>query len=189
MHDASDITLMLSAAREGDQAALDLVFTRVYSEIRRIAHDQLRRVGDNQTLSTTAVVHEAYLKLVRSPAIAWADRGHFYAVAAMAMRQILINHARRHLTQKRGGGRPLPLDEVDAPIDLRAAHLVELNDALQRLAAVDDRLARVVDLRFFAGLSVEETAEVLGVTDRTIKRDWRAARAFLYRELYGSGAA
>jgi len=189
MNDPSDITLMLTAARNGDQAALDLVFSRVYSEIRRIAREQLRRVGENQTLSTTAVVHEAYLKLVRSPAIAWADRGHFFAVAAMAMRQILITHARRHLTQKRGGVRPVPLEDVDAPIDLRAAHLVELGDALQRLSTVDDRLARVVDLRFFAGLSVEETAEVLGVTDRTIKRDWRAARAFLYRELHGMGAA
>jgi RNA polymerase sigma factor (TIGR02999 family) len=186
----NDITQILSSAREGNRRALDEVFARVYGEVRRIARAQLRRAGAHHTLSTTAVVHEAYLRLVGSPTIAWEDRAHFYAVAATAMRQILLNHARHHLTAKRGGGaRTLPLDSVDAPVDARAAELLELDDALTRLAAVDERLARVVDLRFFAGLSVEETARILGVTDRTVKRDWRAARAFLYREIADTGAA
>lgn len=185
MQPSEDITVFLSAARAGDRAALDEVFARVYREIRNIASAQLRRVGAQPTLGTTAIVHEAYLKLARADDIPWQDRAHFYAVAATAMRQILLNHARHHLAAKRGGARPVPLSSVDAPIDAKAEELVGLGAALARLAELDERLARVVDLRFFAGLSVEETANVLGVTDRTIKRDWQAARAFLYHALYG----
>jgi RNA polymerase sigma factor (TIGR02999 family) len=187
---SGEITQILGKARRGDRQALDEVFSLVYDEIRRIAHDQLRRVDGGHTLSTTAVVHEAYLKLVRSPGIPWEDRAHFYAVAATAMRQILLNHARDRVAKKRGGGvKPFPLDEVDAPIDTRAEELVELGGALEKLTALDARMARVVDLRFFGGLSVEETARVLGVADRTVKRDWQTARAFLYRELYGPSPA
>ncbi len=192
MSDSNEITAILAAARRGDRAALDEVFSRVYAQIRRIAHGQVARAGGGATLSTTAVVHEAYLKLVRSPAIAWEDRGHFYAVAATAMRQILLNHARERRAQKRGGGRVRAWSAADfageAGIDAKIESFVELDAALNRLKALDERMARVVDLRFFAGLSVEETASALGVTDRTIKRDWRAARAYLYREL-GSPAA
>lgn len=183
MKTPGEITRYLSLARGGDRRALDEVFARVYQEIHRIAHRQVRRAGPAPTLNTTVVVNEAYLRLVRSPAVDWEDRSHFYAVAALAMRQILLNHARRRLARKRGGERPLSLEEDDAPVAARAAEFVDLDAALQRLAALDSRLARVVDLRFFAGLSVEETARMLGVTDRTVKRDWQAARAYLFREL------
>ncbi|MEZ5064610.1 MAG: ECF-type sigma factor [bacterium] len=185
---ADDITAILASARSGDRRALDDVFARVYAEVRRIAHGQLARAGGDRSLSTTAVVHEAYLKLVRSPALSFEDRGHFYAVAATAMRQILLNHARARRAKKRGGGAALFRDTGDQVVDPRFTDFLELDAALTRLRALDERMAKVVDLRFFAGLTVEETAEMLGVTDRTVKRDWRAARAFLFREL-GSEAA
>jgi RNA polymerase sigma factor (TIGR02999 family) len=183
MTDPSDITAILAAARGGERAALDEVFRRVYDEMRGIARGQLARAG-RATLSTTAVVHEAYLKLVRSPAIDYEDRRHFYAVAATAMRHILLNHARARTARKRDGGRRLSLDRVELVVDDHAEELVALDAALERLAGLDERLARVVELRFFAGLTVEETAELLGVTDRTVKRDWRAARAFLHQQLH-----
>jgi RNA polymerase sigma factor (TIGR02999 family) len=188
MTDSTDITAILSAARAGERAALDAVFTRVYAEIRDIARGQLARAG-RATLSTTAVVHEAYLKLVRSPAVAFEDRSHFYAVAATAMRQILLNHARAKATRKRDGGHPLSLDRVEIAIEEQADELLALDAALDRLAELDPRLARVVEMRFFAGLTVDETALALGVADRTVKRDWRAARAFLQRELHPGDAA
>lgn len=185
MESEPEITDILRLARAGDPAALDLVFSRVYDELRRVAHAQLRRVRAGETLNTTAVVHEAYLKLVRSSMATYADRTHFFAVAARAMRQILLNHAREHMTHKRGGGvKALPLDDADAPAHTRAAELIELDQALDRLAALDERLARVVELRFFGGLSVEETAGVLDVGEATVKRDWATARAFLHRELF-----
>lgn len=165
------------------------MFARVYDEVRRIAHGQIARLIDGQAiLNTTAVVHEAYLKLVRSPALAWEDRGHFYAVAATAMRQVLLNHARSRRAKKRGGGAVEAWSSTsdlaaDAGVDTRIERFLELDAALTKLRAADERLAQVVDLRFFAGLSVEETAAALGVTDRTVKRDWRMARAFLFREL------
>jgi RNA polymerase sigma factor (TIGR02999 family) len=181
-----EITRLLSAAREGDREALDHVFARVYDEVRRIARRQLRRAGRPDSLSTMAVVHEAYLKLAGGRRVPWEDRSHFFNVAARAMRQVLVDHARSRRAGKRGAGeRPFLLDSVDAPVETRASDILELDEALGRLAARSERLGRVVDLRFFAGLSVEETAEVLGVTDRTVKRDWRIARAFLFRELAG----
>lgn len=189
MTDPNEITAFLVAARHGDRAALDAVFARVYDEVRRIAHGQIARAGGGGTLNTTAVVHEAYLKLVRSPAISWEDRGHFYAVAATAMRQILLNHARDRRAKKRGGDLVQTWStadlEIDSALDSKIERFVDLDAALGRLRALDERLAKVVDLRFFAGLTVEETASALGVTDRTIKRDWRTARAFLHRELGG----
>ena len=185
MKEPGEITQYLSAARQGDRAALDRVFSRVYDEVRRIATAQVRRAGGENTLSTTAVVHEAYLRLAGGAPVAWEDRGHFFAVAARAMRQVLLNHARSHLAQKRGGVRPLSLDGVTIAIDAKVAELIEMDSALDRLETLDERLGRVVELRYYAGLTVEETAEVLGVTDRTIKRDWQTARAFLYRELLG----
>jgi RNA polymerase sigma factor (TIGR02999 family) len=178
---------MLRAARAGDRQALDDVFARVYAEVREIAQRQLRRVGSPDALHTTSIVHEAYLKLFEGPAINWEDRAHFYSVAAMAMRQILLNRARRQLAKKRGGGaRVFALDQLDGPVDPRNVELLELDSALHRLSSLDERLAQVVDLRYFAGLSIEETAQVLGVTDRTVKRDWQTARAFLFREIYGT---
>lgn len=186
MSEPGEITQKLSAARRGDPLALDEVFSRVFDEIHRIAAAQVRRVGGENTLSTTAVVHEAYLKLAGGSPVEWEDRVHFFSVAARAMRQVLLNHARAHLAQKRGGRRPLPLDEMVIAIDSRAEELIDMDVALDRLSALDARLGRVVELRYYAGLSVEETANLLGVTDRTIKRDWKAARAFLYRELHGT---
>ncbi|MEZ4651101.1 MAG: sigma-70 family RNA polymerase sigma factor [Candidatus Eisenbacteria bacterium] len=185
MDEPGEITQYLSAARRGDRAALDHVFARVYGEVRRIAAAQVQRAGGESTLSTTSVVHEAYLKLAGSAQVEWADRGHFFAVAARAMRQVLLDHARSHLAQKRGGVRPLSLDDVSIAIDDNAAGIVEMDSALTRLSALDERLGQVVELRYYAGLTVEETATVLGVTDRTIKRDWQTARAFLHRELHG----
>jgi len=182
--ESEPITELLKSARGGDAAALDAVFQRVYAELRELAGAQLRRTGPADTLNTTAVVHEAYLKLVKSPSLAFEDRSHFYSVAARVMRQILLNHARHHMAAKRGGGRPLTLNDDDVAVEVEAGRLMEIDGALSRLAMVDERLARVVELRFFAGLSVVEVGEILGVTDRTIKRDWQAARAFLYRELH-----
>jgi RNA polymerase sigma factor (TIGR02999 family) len=188
MADPTDITANLAAARGGERAALDAVFSRVYEEIRRIASGQLARAG-RASLSTTAVVHEAYLKLVRGPAIDFEDRRHFYAVAATAMRHILLNHARAKAALKRDGGQRLSLERAELAVEDHAQELLALDAALERLAALDERLARVVELRFYAGLTVEEAAKILGVTDRTVKRDWRAARAFLHRQLDPGTAA
>jgi RNA polymerase sigma factor (TIGR02999 family) len=191
---AEDISRFLSSARLGDHDAVGIVFDRVYSELRRIAHGQAQRLGAPATLNTTAVVHEAYLKLVNAPAISWADRSHFYAVAAMAMRQILVDYARRGSAAKRGGrGALVSLDDIDSSdgvyVDPQQEQIVALDAALTRLAKLDERLARVVDMRFFAGLSVEETALALGVTDRTVKRDWRRARAYLHNEIAPAAGA
>jgi len=187
-----DITLILSSARGGNTEAVAEVFERVYSEIRRIAQGEIRRMGPGMTMNTTAVVHEAYLKLVSARGIAWEDRAHFYAVAATAMRQILIDYARKRSAGKRGGGaRILSLDDMESSDGIRVnpghESLLALDSALSRLATLDERLSRVVELRFFAGLSVQETAETLGVTDRTVKRDWRRARAYLHSEISPAG--
>ncbi len=183
----SDITQILSRARQGERGAADRVFSAVYDELRRIAHIQLQRAPHERTLNTTAVVHEAYLNLMRGTSVEWEDRGHFFAVAATAMRNILVSFARRRLAQKRGAGASLAqLDEAEGAVSIHAEEVLDLHDALSRLSDVDERLARVVDLRFFAGLSIEETAHALGVTDRTVKRDWRVARAFLYNEIVGT---
>jgi RNA polymerase sigma factor (TIGR02999 family) len=185
MPPAGEITELLNAARDGDRNALDSAFTRVYRELRGIAEAQLRKVGGVDTMSTTVVVHEAYLRLVKARELTSENRGHFFALAATVMRRLLLNHARHHLARKRGGGRPVPLDDLDVPVEGRAEVLVALDEALDRLEALDPRLARVVELRYYAGLSVEETAAALDVSDRTVKRDWRAARAFLHSRLGG----
>lgn len=184
MAESGEITELLSAARGGDRGAMDRVVSLVYDEIRRIARRQLARIGRTDTLDTTAVVHEAYLKLAGADGVPWEDRAHFLNVSAVAIRQVLVDHARKRTRKKRGGGvRPFLLDETEAPVEERAAEILELDAALSWLSRRNERLARVVELRFFAGLSVEETGRVLGVSERTVKRDWRAARAFLYREL------
>jgi RNA polymerase sigma factor (TIGR02999 family) len=187
---AHRLTLALAAARGGDRQALADAFALVYDEVKAIAHARLVRLGARVTLNTTAVVHEAYLKIARHGEIAWEDRGHFFAVASSAMRQVLIDHARRQLSAKRGGGAAhLPLDEADSVIDASARDLVALDTALARLASLDEQLGRVVEMRFFGGLSVLETAGALGVSEATVKRAWRKARAFLHRELAGDAAA
>lgn len=186
MDESATVTRLLSALRQGDADAFGRLVPLVYAEMRQIAQGQLRR-AQASTLNTTAVVHEAYLKLGGADGIEYADRGHFFAVAATAMRQVLLDHARRHLADKRGGGAAHTLlDDLEIAVDDRAAELVELDQALDHLAELDARTARVVELRFFAGLNVDETAEALGVSPPTVKREWRRARAFLYRELGGA---
>ena len=181
-----DITGLLAAFRDGDRGALDRLFPIVYRELRERAHRQLagRRSGD--TLSTTALVHEAYLKLTGSAHQTYEDRIHFFAVASRAMRQILVDYARRHAAAKRGSGdRPLSLDPEAVPGPGRSEELLELDEALAKLERLDERLGRVVELRFFGGLSVEEVGDAMGVSPRTVKRDWRKARAFLYQTIRG----
>jgi RNA polymerase sigma factor (TIGR02999 family) len=183
----SEISQWLARWRAGDPDARDRVFSLIYDELRRRARRELRR--HPATLSPTTLVHETFLKLVERTRVAWADRKHFFAVASMAMRQILVDHARRRLAQKRGHGRhPDILDEATVRLDEKAADLVALDDALERLRSLDERLGRVVDLRFFGGLSFEEAGEVLELSPRTVKREWRKARAFLLHALGGDSA-
>jgi RNA polymerase sigma factor (TIGR02999 family) len=181
--ESGEITALLTAMREGDRAALDRLFPLVYAELRQRAHRQLAHRKPGETLSTTALVHEAYLKLAGSEKQSYNDRVHFFAVASRAMRHILVDHARQASAAKRDGGVAVNA-EVDRIADpARADELVALDDALQQLEGLDERLARTVELRFFGGLSVDEVAVALGVSARTVKRDWRKARAWLYREL------
>lgn len=181
-HDESDITGLLLAWRAGDRSALDRLFPLVYDELRRIAHRQLGRERSDHTLGTTALVHEGYLRLVDQTRARWEDRAHFFAVAARAMRRILVDYARRHRAAKRGGAR-VSLDDATLLADERADTLVALDEALTRLTDVDERLGRVVECRFFGGLTEEETAEALGVTARTVRRDWVKAKGWLYHAL------
>ena len=176
----------LKRAAQGDRAALDRLFPLVYQELRRQAAGYLRGERSGHTLQPTALAHEAYLRLIGRRDYSWQSRAHFMAVAARAMRAILVDHARRRNAQKRGGGRsPLALDtivEVEGGVPVA---FDELDRAISDLARLSERQARVVELRYFGGLSIEETGEVLGVSPITVKRDWATARAWLYRELAG----
>ncbi len=181
-----EITELLVEWRRGDRGAFDALFPLVYEEMRRRAHAYLLGERDDHTLSTTALVHEAYLKLVDIERIDWQDRAHFLAMAARAMRRILVSHARRHATAKRGGGAiKLSLDEAPPLSTRRSEQMVALDEALERLAAMDERMCQVVELRFFGGLTIEEAAAALDVAPSTVKLDWQKARAWLYRELEG----
>jgi RNA polymerase sigma factor (TIGR02999 family) len=185
--DRGDVTQLLQAYREGDREAFDRLVPLVYDDLRRIARRHLGRGRRSETLNTTGLVHEAYLKLVDQTRAHYEDRGHFLAVSAVAMRQVIISHARRHLAAKRGGGnRPVTLEEERIAVDRQAEQLVAVDDALNRLAQHNERLARAVECRFFAGLSEEETAQALGVSLRTAQRDWMRARAWLKEELRGA---
>jgi len=186
------VTDLLILAGAGDREALDGALPLVYDELRELAHRQLRREADGHTLGTTALVHEAYLRLVDQTRSRWQDRAHFLAVAATAMRRILVDHARRQHAAKRGDGRrAVTLDDgVDGlRAEGRPELLVALDEALVRLAALDGRQARVVECRFFGGLTEEETAAALDIGLRTAKRDWAKARAWLYQELYPDAVA
>lgn len=184
MASSSDVTALLIEMREGAPDADERLFAHVYDALKEIAHRQLQKVRAGQTLNTTAVVHEAYLKLVDQTKAEWKDRVHFFSVAALAMRQILLNYARKKGAQKRGGGwQRIDFDEANLAPEGRAELLLDLDEALQQLAAVDERLSRVVELRFFGGMTEVEIAHVLGVTERTIGRDWRKAKAFLTHAL------
>jgi RNA polymerase sigma factor (TIGR02999 family) len=184
-----EITRLLLEAGEGDRQALDRVLPLVYEQLKTIARQRLRAEKADLTLDTTGLVHEAYLKLVDQSRVQWKDRGHFFRVAAMAMRRILVDRARRHLAEKRGAGAVrLPLESASLSLEDRAGAILEVEDALTRLAAVDERLARVVECRFFGGLTEEETAEAMGVTARTIRREWVKAKELL-RQLLSGGRA
>jgi RNA polymerase sigma-70 factor (ECF subfamily) len=181
-----EVTRLLLAWRQGDRDALERLIPLVYGELHRMAERYLRRERPGHTLQPTAIVNEAYLRLIGRQGVDWQDRAHFFAVAAQSMRRILVEHARRRDAKKRGrdGARYL-LDTV-AMTEPRAVDLIALDDALAKLAGLDAELGRVVELRFFGGLTEEETAEVLSVSSRTIKRKWLAAKTFLYRELSSS---
>ena len=178
------VTALLAELREGRRDAFDRMFPLVYDELQRRAHRELA-ARRSDTLSTTALVHEAYLRLVDTERAQWQDRAHFLAVAAVAMRQILVDRARRHHADKRGGGRQrITLDEGVLAVDQQVDSLLELDEALTHLATIDQRLSRVVECRFFGGLTEEETAEALGITTRTVRRDWVKARGLLYQALH-----
>ena len=188
--DPEPITEALCALRNGAPDAMDRLTPLVYERLRRIAHRQLRAEPVGHTLSTTALVHEAYLKLVDQTRAEWQDRGHFFAVASGAMRRILVDYARRYRAARRGGEdgarvRPISLDDTDIPVDERAEALVALDEALERLGDFDERQARVVECRFFGGLTEEETAAALGISQRTVAREWVTARGWLFQELRG----
>ena len=185
MDTSTEVTLLLSELRGGDDSAVDQILPVVYDELKRIAHGLLVRERSGQTLSTTALVHEAYFRLVDQTRVEWQDRAHFCAVAATAMRRILVDIARRRQALKRGGNQqPLSLDESRVGFDEQVSFVLSLDHALCRLAALDGRLCRVVECRFFGGLTEEETAEVLNISSRTVRRDWEKAKAWLYKELY-----
>ena len=182
--ECSETTQLLRAWASGDRGALEQLTPRVYDELRRIAAHFMRDERPGRTIQTTALVHEAYLKLIDVTNVDWQHRAHFFAVSAQIMRRILLDRARRRVAFKRGGVAPrLNLDEVPDIGSGRARELIALDDALNALAQADSRKARVVEMRFFAGLSVEETAEVLKVSSDTVKRDSRLARAWLLAEL------
>jgi len=180
----SEVTHLLERLREEDREALDALLPLVYEELHRLAHLELRGEGPDITLRTTALVHEAYHKLVDNHAVDWQGRSHFFGVAARAMRQVVINRARKRKAQKRGGDAPhLTLDEGRIAVDKQADRLVALDEALDRLAAVDERQSRVVECRFFGGMTIKETATALDVSPSTVKRDWRTAKVWLAREI------
>lgn len=184
-----EITRLLGQARRGDREALDDLFQAVYGELRRLAHGHRRAWRGNETLGTTALVNEAYLKLTRQREVPWQDRGQFFATASKAMRHILINYAERRRAAKRGGAQePLPLDEGLVVSDDTAEELLALDQALHRLHELSPRQTQVVECRFFGGLDVKQTAEALAISPTTVKRDWAMASAWLKREI-GAGLA
>jgi RNA polymerase sigma factor (TIGR02999 family) len=181
-----DITQLLRAWGDGNQAALDRLMPLVYAQLRQAAHRYMARERRGHTLQTTALVNEVYVRLAKAREMRWQDRVHFFALSAQMMRRILTDYARARQYAKRGGGaQVVSLDEAPEVSPKPRADLVALDDALQRLAAVDERKSRVVELRYFGGLSVEETGEVLKVSPETVLRDWKLAKAWLLRELSG----
>ena len=182
--DSDKVTRLLLEWGDGNQQALDALVPLIYKELRNLAHNFLYRERPGHTLQTTALVHEAYLKLIDQNDARWQNRAHFFAIAAQAMRRILIDRARKHAAAKRGGPQEkLSLDEV-ADIALEPdINLLKLDEALNELAKIDPRQSRIVELRYFGGLTIEETAEVISVSSATVKREWMMARAWLHQEL------
>ena len=187
MHRQAEFTRMLRDAGEGDHAAADRLLPVVYDELRRLAESHLRRERPDHTLQATALVHEAYLRMVDQRAVEWRGQAHFFALAAQAIRRVLIDHARKHRSAKRGADRKkFSLDEsLTLSNEETATSLVALDEALHRFAQRQPDRARVVELRFFGGLTIEDTARTMGVTTRTVERHWQYARAWLYRDITG----
>jgi len=187
--DPEAITDALYAFRNGAPGAMDRLVPLVYDQLKRIARRQLRAEPVGHTLSTTGLVHEAYLKLVNQTRAEWQDRGHFFAVASGAMRRILVDYARRYRAERRGGGddgapvKPVAIEDAEIPVAERAESLISLDEALERLSRLDEQQARVVECRFFGGLTEEETAAALGISQRTVAREWVTAKGWLYQEL------
>jgi RNA polymerase sigma factor (TIGR02999 family) len=181
---STDVTQLLISWGKGDKQALDKLMPLVYGELHRIASRYLRRERKGHTLQTTALINEAFLRVVDQNSVNWQNRAQFFGVAAQMMRRILVDHARSHLYAKRGGGaQKLTLDEAIAMPQERDFELVALDDALTTLAAIDPQQSRIIELRFFGGLTIEETADVLGISPATVKRDWNMAKAWLYGEI------
>jgi RNA polymerase sigma factor (TIGR02999 family) len=185
--DDDAVSEALLGYRQGSPGAFDRLVALVYDDLRRIARRQLGRLRPGQTINSTGLVHEAYLKMVDHSRMSLQDRSHFFAVSARAMRQILVDHARRRGRQKRGANRKATdLDEAMTPVAAEAERILLIHDALDRLTAVDARLTQVVECRFFAGYSEDETADILGVSPRTVRRDWTRARAWLHELMDGA---
>ena len=179
-----DVTQLLVAWSEGNQAALDKLIPLVHEELRRLAHHYMRQERPGHSLQTSALVDEAYLRLIDQKKVHWQNRAHFFAISAQLMRRILVDHARSHHYAKRGGGvRKVSFDEAMIVSRERGEELIALDDALTSLANIDPRKSEIVEMRFFGGLSVEETAEALKVSPRTVMREWSMAKAWLYRTL------
>ena len=189
MSSTDDVTALLVAWGEGDRAAQSELMEIVYTELKRLAKAYLRREYANQSFAATALVHEAYLKLVDQRHVHWRNRSHFFGIAAQAMRRILVDRARATLAAKRGGAdaKRVPAAELHAIQEPPDVNVLALDAALSRLETVEPRWSRLVELRFFAGLSVEETAAAVGLSPATVKRDWSLARAWLYREIEAGG--
>ncbi len=180
----SEVTRLLKEWGDGRHDAIDQLLPRIYAELRRLASSYLRRERPDHTLQPTALVHEAFIKLVDQRAVRWQNRAHFFGIAAQAMRRILVDHARAHAADKRGSGqRPVSLDEASIAIGAPDVDLIALDEVLTRLAALDPQQSRVVELRFFGGLTLDETAEVLNISPATVGREWTLAKAWLYAEL------
>jgi RNA polymerase sigma-70 factor, ECF subfamily len=182
--DSQQVTLLLARLTKGDEDAADRLIPIVYGELRRLARSYMARERTDHTLQATALVHEAYLKLVEQRSVNWQSRAHFFGIAAQIMRRILIDHARGHLREKRGGGqRAISMDDALAFAPEQSLELLRLDQSLERLAKLDPRQAKIVELRFFGGLTVEQTAKLLGISEKTVKRDWSVAKAWLHGEL------
>ena len=187
MENPHDVTQLLLKWSQGDQGAIDELLPMVYRELHKIAHRYLNKERGEHTLQTTALVHEAYIKLIDQTRVQWQNRAHFFGIAAQAMRRILVDNARQRLAGKRGSGaEKISIEDNQIDIsDEKASNLIELDFALKKLAELDPNKSRLVELRYFGGLSLEETAEVMGVSRPTVIRQWRLAKAWLYKEIAG----
>lgn len=182
--DGADVTVLLGQISQGDDRAASRLIPLVYAELRRLAGGYMRHERSDHTLQPTALVHEAFLRLVEQSSVDWEGRAHFFRVAAQMMRRILIDHARGTLREKRGSGeKPVPLEEALVFAPEQSMELIKLDEALERLSKIDPRQGRIVELRFFGGLTVEETAEAMEISPKTVKRDWSVAKAWLHGDL------